>query len=119
MLRVADLVLAALLAVAAAIQLNDPDPWPWLAVYGAAAALSAIHAWRPLPRALPALLAAVAGIWALTLLPAAVGRVTPPDLVRAMEPDRPAIEIAREVGGLLLVAGWMAVLVAVPTPRRS
>lgn len=66
---------------------------------------------------MPGILGAVALVRALTLLPAAIGRVVPGDRVRSMDPDRPAIEIAREAGGLLIIAAWMAVLDVVPDSR--
>lgn len=42
--RARDYTLAALLAVTAALQFNDPDPVYWVAVYGLAAVAPIVHA---------------------------------------------------------------------------
>ena len=46
--------MAAMFAAAALLQYNDPDPVRWVLVYGAAAVLSGVAAWRgavPFPAA--------------------------------------------------------------------
>jgi len=102
-MRRALLILAALAYVAcAAVQLNDPDPEGWTAVYVSAAAacvLEALGQPRPL---LPAGLGLVAGLWAVWL---GVG-VDGDALARGF-----GDEVLREIGGLLLVVGGMTGLV--------
>jgi hypothetical protein len=44
--------MAALFALSAAVQWNDPDPWLWIAVYGASAVASGLAALERLPRSL-------------------------------------------------------------------
>ena len=113
MLRALNAVMAALFAVAAVLQWNDPDPARWMAVYGAACVVSLMAArGRPPRAAVAATLAGIAIAWA-----AAIGvRVGGGDSYRHMfdawEMKTPAIELAREATGLLLVAGWMLVVAA-------
>ena len=99
-MRRALLILAALAFVAcAAVQLNDPDPEGWIAVYvGAVAAsfLEALGQRRPL---LPTGLGLVAGLWALRLGISVDGAA----LARGF-----GDEVLREIGGLLLVVGVMS-----------
>jgi hypothetical protein len=109
MLRVANAVMAALFALAAAVQVNDPDPVRWMAVYGAACACSLMAARGRSPHpAVPAALAAIAVTWAVTI-GLRVGASSYPHMFDAWEMKTPAIEEAREATGLVLVAGWMLV----------
>ena len=86
----------------AMLQLNDPDPIPWVALYASAAGLCFLPRIRP------------AGYGFLGLI--AVGWSV--HIARTGEWGTPmagggglfAEEIVREIGGLWLVAGWMAVL---------
>ena len=80
----------------ATLQRNDPDPAPWIAIYGAAALVSAIGAIRPTPLLLAAGLALLAFGWAATLVPDVLS-----------EAAWTGTEVEREVGGLVLVGAWM------------
>ncbi|MCK6521426.1 transmembrane 220 family protein [Myxococcota bacterium] len=104
----------ALFVLSAAVQHNDPDPWGWAAVYLVAAALAGLSAaGRPSP-SLARGLVGVASLWALSIVPS-LGPVTLDELVSDMEMLRPEVELARELGGLLIIT-----LYALPTalPRR-
>jgi hypothetical protein len=59
---------------------------------------------------LPAILAAVALVWAAILAPRVVGRVPFRDMFGAFEMRNVGIEESREMYGLLIIATWMAVL---------
>ena len=102
-------VAAGCFLLVAVLQYNDPDPWNWIALYLAAAAISLLQ--RPEPRWTipPLLLGTLAAIWALTLVPGAQG-VALADLPRPMHTNGGAVELAREVGGLTILALWMFVL---------
>jgi len=86
------LALALFFAWAALLQLNDPDPIRWFALYAVAAALAAASAFTAVPRPCFAALAAVAGVWAAILLPAVLSE-------RAFT----GTEEEWELGGLLIV----------------
>ena len=86
-------------AAAAALQLNDPDPVRWIAIYAAAALVSIATALRRAPPALHLGLGVVAVAWAARLLPTIV-----------REAALTGSEMEREFGGLLLVALGMALL---------
>jgi hypothetical protein len=117
-LRVANAVMLAVFAASAVVQWNDPDPVQWMLIYGAAAAACAWALRRALPWPAPAAVGAVALAWALTLVPevlAVPGVLGDPALWQVFSPRAmlsSAVEEARERLGLLLVAAWMAVLVA-------
>lgn len=101
--------LGALAFVACAVvQLNDPDPARWVALYSAAAALcAATAAGRPAPWPAPGALTALAAAWAVAVGVAFAGSA-----------EGWTDELAREVGGLALVAAWMAALAAQERRRR-
>ncbi|GIX22414.1 MAG: hypothetical protein KatS3mg121_1197 [Gammaproteobacteria bacterium] len=110
--RIWRLAAALLLAVAAALQWNDPDPWLWFAVYGGAAVVVGTAAWRRVP---VALWAAALALALLTLTLAGGGFLAwlalepRPSLWAGMRADRPEIEAAREwLGSALVVALLLA-----------
>lgn len=99
-----------LFSFGAAVQVNDPDPVRWIAVYALAAAACLLSLLRRLHWTLPALLSAVALAWAATLASRVVGRVPFRDMFGAFEMRNVGIEESREMYGLLIIAAWMAVL---------
>jgi hypothetical protein len=99
--------LSALYLISAALQYNDPDPLRWAAIYLAAAVAAAA---LPLKRwAIPLSLgvAIVSLVWALVLVPDIWGRVGFTDLWGKMSEKGGAVEIEREIGGLVIVVGWL------------
>jgi Transmembrane family 220, helix len=118
MTRALHVLFAALFAFSALLQLNDPDPLQWIAVYLAAAAVSALAAFAParLPRWLPWAVAAVAFTWGAWLTRGWWGQVAPSRMFEAWEMKNAAVELERESFGLFIVAAWM--LVVAWTSRR-
>lgn len=104
-------IMTAAFVLSTAVQWNDPDPIPWMAIYGGAAAMSAWAALRPsgYPWWAPAIVALIALVWSTTLLPQVIGKVRIAELFEAWEMKSPRVEVAREAGGLLIVTVWMAV----------
>jgi hypothetical protein len=94
----------------AGAQWNDPDPFGWIAIYAAAAAnsLAFVVMSGPIWR-VSLVLGGIAAVWAAVLAPGAAG-VGFGDLFRPMGPLHPEVEVGREMGGLMVVALWMAVL---------
>ena len=105
------------LLLSAVVQLNDPDPAVWLLLYGLAAHVAAMHCLLGrAPRLLAGVLCVLALSWIATLTPS-LGAVSWAELIGDARMLRPEVEVAREVGGLGLVAGWMAVSLVMP--RRA
>lgn len=118
--RLVSWVMAALLFTAAVLQYNDPDPVQWMAIYGVAALLSLVHERMTSGRiAAPAIVLVAALAWAGAIVKAMHGEVAARELFGSMDPNRPQIEQAREVIGLLIVAAWMALLTIRSWTRRS
>jgi hypothetical protein len=95
---------------AVAVQYNDPDPGRWMAIYGLAALACGLSLADRLPRPAPILIGLAALIWAATIAPGVVGRVSVNDLFESFTMKSQSVEEAREMGGLLIVTGWMALL---------
>ncbi|HJU75515.1 MAG TPA: transmembrane 220 family protein [Gemmatimonadaceae bacterium] len=106
----ADTLFLLLFALSVVVQWNDPDPFVWMAIYGAAAVACALSLARKLPRWLPMLIALIAILWSLTFVPRVLGKVPFLDMFQTWEMNDIGIEESREMYGLLIVAAWMLVL---------
>ncbi|MEE2830251.1 MAG: transmembrane 220 family protein [Myxococcota bacterium] len=98
-----------LMGACALLQWNDPDPLQWMLFYAGGSGACLLASLRPRVWGLAAGVLAVAAAWALSLLPGADG-VAPADLTASMQAKDGAVEVARELGGQLLVGAWMVVL---------
>jgi hypothetical protein len=92
------------------VQYNDPDTLLWVSIYGIAAIICFLASRDRLHWGISAIMAGVALVWALTLAPDVIGKVSFSELFGNLYMKTLAIEQAREMGGLLIVAGWMIVL---------
>jgi Transmembrane family 220, helix len=109
--RAVNWVMAALFGVAMVVQYNDPDPMRWIAIYGAAMVVAGYAGRRgAVPAVAPLVVGGVALIWGLTWS-TDVRAVAPYEhMFDHWQMKNTTVEEARETSGLLIVAGWMAVL---------
>ncbi len=118
-LSIANYGFAGLFVVAAVLQLNDPDPTQWIAIYlgSAAACLS----WRRHQDAwwISAAIVGAALVWAATLVPDVIGKVGLTEFFESMDKKGGNAELAREFGGLLIIAGWMVALTITGFRKRA
>jgi hypothetical protein len=91
------------------LQLNDPDPARWVAIYLACAVVAGCEVSAKSQPKLALAVALVALGWALFILPLLFAGWQPGDLTAKMTTDRPDIEYGREFGGLIIVAGYCLV----------
>jgi hypothetical protein len=101
-----------------AVQFNDPDPWSWVSIYAAAAIVCALEMGRRARWVAPAVIAAIAGVWAATIAPRVIGRVRFTDMFAEFEMANVGIEESREMYGLLILAAWMTAVAIAAWPRR-
>jgi len=92
--------------VSAYLQLNDPDPERWAAMYLACAWVALLGALGKSAPKQALAVAIVALSWSAFILPELVGAWKPSDLTATMTNARPEIEYGREFFGLLIVAGY-------------
>lgn len=105
--RYASWVMAVLFAVCVLLQLNDPDPVRWMAIYGAAMVVSAA---LPVKRAAwPAgvVVGLAALVWAVVLTMHVWGVIHIGDLWKKMSEKGGAVEEGREAGGMWIEAVWL------------
>lgn len=100
-----------------AVQWNDPDSVRWMLVYGAAGVACGLHLSGVLPWQFAGAVGASALVWAAIWAPGVMASAPVSQLFTTYRMMSPEIEEARELLGLLIVVGWMALLVA--ARRRS
>ncbi|MDX1665668.1 MAG: transmembrane 220 family protein [Saprospiraceae bacterium] len=101
-----NLFLTALFALFALFQLNDPDPWGWVALYGYTALVTGMAAfgkyvkWLLIPGVLVTIL------WLAALFPAVIDWISRgmPSITGSMKAETPHIELTREFLGVLVCA---------------
>ena len=116
-MRVFHGLMALLFVVAVVVQWNDPDPIPWVLMYGAAASLAAMGTLGIPPRETAVFLGLIASLWAASLLPSAV-KFDASTTEWQMKAGDIIEEEARECGGLLLVTVSAVALVMDANRRR-
>jgi hypothetical protein len=111
-MRITAIIIAALFALSAALQLNDPDPVPWFLAYALVALLWLLAATGRYYRPFTAVLLLVLAIWMFTLVPDFVAWVGMgmPSIVGGMKAEEPHIELVREFGGLVFAVLALAYL---------
>ncbi len=112
------------MAAFAWLQLNDPDPALWVAVYALTAGVFTLAACGHSHRVLTWLNVALLGALALSVAPGFFDWMFEHDfesITGTMSPDKPYIEETREFLGLVIALALLAVLVAWPPngARRS
>lgn len=108
--RVVDAVMVAVLLLSAAVQVNDPDPIPWIAIYVGAAVVTLLFMLRGVRWWIPIAITVLTMGWSATLSPYVIGRVRFGDMFGDWEMHDIGIEQAREMYGLLIVAVWMLII---------
>jgi hypothetical protein len=104
-------VMAALFALAVAVQYNDPDPLRWMAIYGLACGAAAVRAaGRSVPLAFVLAVGVIALAWGSAVAGNGPVRQVYRHMFDAWEMASLPVEEAREASGLFIVALWMGVL---------
>ncbi len=106
-LKISNAVMAVVLVFSAAVQVNDPDPAPWVVAYGMSAVLCVVWALGHLTARV-----ALANVFALAVLMAMTGLQPSGEAAMSWGPTWGPLgeEILREQLGLALAAGWLVVL---------
>ena len=110
MLRIVNFMMLLAFVTYAILQYNDPDSWIWMIVYGLAATFSLLYHFKKLNWMFSSFLSLIALVWAGTLAQKVVGNVAFLDLFTEIQMKDTTVELAREMGGLIIIAVWMTVL---------
>lgn len=106
-----NILMALLFIFAAVVQYNDPDNIQWMLLYGLAAFSSLLWFTNYFKKIIPFLVMTIALIWIAFLLPDVMGQGTfSSQMFDSFKMNNIEVELAREVGGLLIIVFWMAVL---------
>jgi hypothetical protein len=108
--KLADALFLLMFAFSVIVQVNDPDPLAWMAIYGAAAVACLLSLGGRLPWWFAVVTGLVALAWAATIAPRVIGQVPFMDMFAEFEMKDIGVEESREMYGLLLIGGWMAIL---------
>jgi len=103
-------LMLAVFLLSAAVQYNDPDPLLWIGIYAGAALLTWLFIREQLLWMLPASACILLLVWAGFQLQEVWGIVSIADLFESIQMQDETVEIAREAGGLLIIAAWMLYL---------
>lgn len=110
--------MALLFLTAALLQWNDPDPAWWFLIY-VAAVVACVGAGRWKGAIwLASFVCGASLVWAAILVPRVLPRFEFSHLFESMKAETPAIELSREILGLLIISAWMGVLIAYRPARR-
>ncbi len=110
--KVANGVMLVAYLLSVAVQVNDPDPVLWMALYGVAAVACGLELRGRGGIGFPAGIAVITIAWAIHLSPRVLGVVPFGAMFGAWEMADTGIEESREMYGLLLIGLWMCVLAA-------
>ncbi len=98
------IIIAVLFILFAAVQINDPDPWLWIALYAYIAVMAALGHFnvKTKPFLLGGML--ICFIWLATLFPDFIRwiKMGMPSIIDQMKAEEIHIELVREFLGLLL-----------------
>jgi hypothetical protein len=118
-MKILNYVMTAAFLFSVIVQFNDPDPLFWMLIYGLAGAACVLAIGNRGSWIFPAAVGLVALVWAITLVSNVIGQVAFSELFEAFEMKDERVEIAREFGGLLIIAFWMAALVVAALRRKK
>ncbi len=112
-MKITNAIMAFLFLLSVAVQFNDPDPLAWAVVYGAAALACVFFHFHRLNWTAPAAIGLIALLWAGYLFPGMINNMNDsslPDIFNFFNMKTLGTELIREIGGLLIIVAWMAVV---------
>lgn len=104
-MKIFNLILTALFVLFAVVQLNDPDPYLWVIIYGAVAVISGFAVVGKYNKTIILSIAGICVIWMATLIPGVIDWIDKgmPTITGSMKAESPHIEFVREFLGLLII----------------
>jgi len=109
-LAIANAMMGLLFVTGAALQFNDPDPWRWIAIYSLAALACGSAGRASWSKWVAAGAASASLLWAASLALQMHYWVSPRQMLEPMHAYGGAVELAREMWGLVIIGMWMLLL---------
>ena len=122
LLKGMNVVMMVLFLLSVAVQYNDPDPLQWMVMYGLAALVCLLFLTKQLQWWMSAGIGAAALLWAGFLIPAiseSTDEISLEGIFGDVGMKTLGIELARELGGLLIVICWMALVTLVVFRQKT
>ncbi len=111
-MKIVNLLLAVMFLLFAFVQINDPDPLVWIAIYGVTAVLCVLAAFRIFKKWLSLALIVIFAIYAIFLFPSIQEWVAQDDMTILFDDlakmQHLFVEESREFLGLLICIGALA-----------
>ncbi len=103
-MKISNIVLAAIFALFAIVQLNDVDPWRWVMIYGIVSIIYVFAIFGYIRRWVVLGFAAICLIEFVRLMPEFINWINMgmPTITGSMKAEEPHVEYTREFLGLLL-----------------
>lgn len=103
-MKVINIILTLLFILFAVVQLNDPDPWLWVAIYGLVAGVSGFAIFKKYSKGVVYLGIAICIIGIGILFPELINwmKMGTPNIAETMKAERSYIEFVREFFGLAI-----------------
>ncbi len=121
--RIQNLIVALIFLVFGLVQLNDPDPWLWVALYTFVAVVFTFAAFGKLNKYVLLGGIGLSLVWTLLLLPEFINWISMgmPTITGSMKAEEPHIEYTREFLGLFICAAALGFLYfkAKPTNKED
>lgn len=108
-MKIRNYLIAGLFFLFAAVQLNDPDPYFWVALYAYIGMVAIIRNFRPMRKVILLGGMAVCAIELFLILPEFLNwmEMGMPTITGSMKAEEPHIEFTREFLGLLICLGTL------------
>ena len=104
-MKILNIILTILFVLFAVVQFNDPDPYLWILIYGATAAISGFAIVGKYHKIIILSVIGICIIWMATLIPGVIDWVEKgmPSITGSMKAESPHIEFVREFLGLFII----------------
>lgn len=104
-MKVVNIILTILFLLFAYFQINDPDPWLWVAIYGMIAGISGFAIFQKYSKGVIYLGMAICIIGLGVLFPELINwvKMGTPNIAESMKTEKSYIEFVREFFGLVII----------------
>lgn len=104
-MKVVNIILTILFVLFAYFQINDPDPWLWVAIYGMIAGISGFAIFQKYSKGVIYLGIAICIIGLGVLFPELINwvKMGTPNIAESMKTEKSYIEFVREFFGLVII----------------
>ena len=122
LMKIVNWGLCSLFFLSAFLQYNDPDPIAWMLIWGAAGVVCLLYGFGSLSLIFPIALVLIGLVWAGFLLPRIIetfDSIGGDEVFMQATMSNIIVESVREMGGLLIIAVWMSLLIVQKVKKNA